>query len=67
MSLEERVARLEAVAEHQQETLDRILQKVEDLTAMANRGKGAIAVLIGIGGVLGTVGTLLAERLFGGN
>lgn len=66
-SIEERVARLEAIVEHQADTLDEIAKDVKSLTEMANRGKGAIALLIAIGGIVGTIGTLIAERLFGGS
>ena len=70
MTPEERIARLETHVEHQADTLDRLRGEIESLrrsidalVGQAARWKGAFGVLLAVGGVLGTVGTLVGQWL----
>ena len=63
--VEERVARLEALVEHQADTLDAIAADLKILTAAMNRGKGALAAIITISGLAGAAISALIPLLFG--
>lgn len=55
MTLEERVARLEERSIGQAAWLESIDKKVDQLLAVANAGKGAIAIFLKVGTVLAAV------------
>lgn len=50
MTVEERLARLETTVEGQKEWLGSIDGKVDQLIAVSNMGKGALVLLLKIGG-----------------
>lgn len=59
----ERLAVLETRQTALEATFARMESKIDQLTADANRGKGAIAVLISIGTIFGGVIGWLASRI----
>ena len=53
MTVEERIAVLETQQINLNIAFSRMEKKIDDLTEAANKGKGAVAVLIGVGSIFG--------------
>lgn len=60
MTVEERLARLEARVDGQDKWLSSIDTKVDQLIALANRGKGAWGTILWLGGSLGGLAAVAA-------
>jgi len=60
---EERLVRLETQMADQREDMKTLIKKVEDLTAAANKGRGAIAVFVTGGAIFGAIVSWIAKTI----
>jgi hypothetical protein len=58
------LAALRVEVKHLADTVERLTERVEQLTAQANRWRGAFVVIIGLGGALSWVAQLGFDRVF---
>lgn len=54
-AIAERITALEVKHDHLREDIGEIKQHVKQLTALANRGRGSLATMLWVGGVLAAI------------